>query len=93
MIGPSQYFAPTLLQCHVARNFKEEVADEKNAGSRTVDGIADSKILLHLQFGKTYVYPVNVSKDVAEEKEGDEAATDAPICTLFEFGCELCVSH
>ncbi len=85
MMGPSQYFAPIFLERHIAGHFEEEVADEKDACASSVNGIADSEILLHLQLRESNVHPINISEDVAEKQERNDTPGNLAIGALVQI--------
>jgi len=72
-------FRTDLVQNHVARNFEQEIADEKDAGAEAVDGIAEAEIALHLQLGEADVDAVQIGEHKTDHQKGHEAQRDATI--------------
>ena len=73
------------MQDDVARDFEEEVSDEKHAGPKAVDRLAEVQIAQHLQFREADVHPIEIGRDVAGEQQRDQAPGDA--------GVEACLCH
>jgi len=63
----------------VARDLKQKIADEENAGAQAVDHLAEPQRAQHLQLGEADVHPIEVGGAVAAEQEGDEAPGDAGV--------------
>ncbi len=70
------------MEDEVAGDFKDEVADEEEAGAEAEnaaeDFIVNAEDSLEMEFGKADVDAVDVGDDVAEKKQGHEPETDAP---------------
>src|SRR5438270_3407966 len=57
------------VQQQVAWDFKDKIADEKNAGEQAELLRADAEILIHGQGGETYIDPVQISHEEQKEDE------------------------
>jgi len=53
-----------LQQQQVAGHFEQQIADEEHACAGTIDGIAEIKVLEHLQLGKRHVDAVQISAQI-----------------------------
>ena len=67
----------------IAWDFEEEVADEKDACTESVDGIGELQILKHLKFGKADVDAVDIGDDVTDEQDGHQTPGDPRVGFLF----------
>ncbi|MNN43951.1 hypothetical protein D3C81_1582170 [compost metagenome] len=71
--GPAQHDAgdpeprAVSMQQQIARNLKQEVAPEENAGAQGVDGITELQILQHAQFRESDVHPVEIGSHVTQQ--------------------------
>ena len=64
------------VQDVIARYLEQGVADEEAPGPPTEENGRKPEIAVHRQRGKADVDPVEISRDIANDKEGDEAARD-----------------
>ncbi|MNT80782.1 hypothetical protein D3C72_2202960 [compost metagenome] len=55
------------MQQQIARDLKQEVAPEENAGAQGVDGITELQILQHDQFRESDVHPVEIGSHVTQQ--------------------------
>jgi len=75
-----------LVKDHIARNLKEEIADEENARAKAINRIAQAEVARHLQLRKADVHAVQIRDHVAEHQERREPPVDLAIGRLFESG-------
>ena len=60
------------VEDEVSRNLEEEVTEKEDSGSGSEDGIGEPRDLVHRQFGKADVDPVDISEDVTGKQDRDE---------------------
>ena len=75
-----------------ARDFQQYVADKENSCPQAEDAIAESQILRHDQRSISNIYPVQESRDVEQQKEGENAFGNAPPGPLPD-AIKLCGRH
>ena len=63
----------------ISGDFEEEVAKEEDAGAGSENGIGEPGDVVHGQFGKADVDPVDVGEDVTGEENGDESEGDLAV--------------
>ncbi|MNN92396.1 hypothetical protein D3C81_2106760 [compost metagenome] len=61
------------MQHHVAGHLEQEVTEEEHACAQAVHGFGKLQVGQHLQLGKAHVDTVEVSDDVAQHEERDDA--------------------
>jgi hypothetical protein len=61
---------PDLMQQEIARNFKDDIADEENPGYEPKLPTGDSQFLVHRQGGKPNIDAVDKRDDVKNEQKG-----------------------
>ena len=67
------------MKQQVARYFEDEVADEENAGTQTVGGVAELQRTLHLKLREADVDAVKVGGDVADEEQRNQPHADLAV--------------
>src|SRR5690606_5773555 len=83
----------------VAWYFKHEVANEENAGTKAIDSFAELQITQHRQFGKADIDAVQISGDVAKEKERQQTQGYFCVNAILQFlavaasGCGISCAH
>ena len=66
----SQRRAPARLRTRLLGTWK--IAGKKHAGAKTVDGVTEMELALHLQRGETDVNAIEIVDDVEQEKKWNE---------------------
>nr|GFD11984.1 hypothetical protein [Tanacetum cinerariifolium] len=65
-----------LVQHHVTGHFKQEIADEENAGHETESLTGQREFFIHLQCRIADIGAVEIGHDVEQENERDDAQGD-----------------
>ena len=76
---------PEPMQCQVARNLEEEVADEEQPRGQTKHRLSQTEILAHGEFGEPDVGPVEVVDEVEKTHEGHKPSRDLTDYPLPQF--------
>jgi hypothetical protein len=69
----------------VARHFENEVGDEKDAGAKAVDRVAELQVGAHLQLGESDVHSIEEVEDIAEEQERNDPLRNFCISRRFKL--------
>jgi len=68
-----------LDQQHVARHFKQEIAQKEYAGTETVHRVGKLQVVEHRQFGETDIDPVDPRQHPQRGEERNQTPGDFPV--------------
>src|SRR5262249_29796254 len=74
------------LEEQIARNLEKRVSEVDDARAESVDGLTESEILDHLQFGEAEVVAIEPGCEEQERHEGNDPAGDLCVDRI-EIGC------
>jgi len=72
------------VQCDIARDFEQCVADKEDAGAEPEYRRAEAELMVHAQRGEADVHAVHVIDDEQHEQQRHEAPVDAADRRCFE---------
>jgi len=78
---------PNFFKQYIARNFKKEIAYEENTTPVAKAASLRDKSLQHLQLCKPNIYPVEIGKNVTEEKGMEVSASQLVVCLAPQSCC------
>src|SRR3954469_20184105 len=78
--------SPRLLQHEVARDLEDEIAEEEDAGSKSINIRRNAEINIHLDCSKANIDPIDVRQDVGDEQDRHQAQKNLlDCCTMSTF--------
>ena len=76
-----------LVQDDIARHLEQHIAEKEDAGPKAVDGLAECKLVLHLQLGEADIDAIEIGGEVAKEEKRDQAPSD--LAEDIVFGADI----